>query len=52
MSQQELAKALGTSRCTVNRIEQGKQQPHPKLKARIEVWMERQCQEKSASTTP
>jgi DNA-binding XRE family transcriptional regulator len=40
-SQGDLARLLGVSRSTVNRIERGKQKPHPKLAAMIEVWMER-----------
>lgn len=41
LSQQALAQVFGVSRSTVNRIEQGRQKPHPQLQAMIEVWLER-----------
>jgi DNA-binding XRE family transcriptional regulator len=43
MSQASLGRALGVSRCTINRIERGRQIPHPTLAMMIEIWIERQA---------
>ncbi len=42
LNQGQLASILDVSRSTINRIEQGRQKPNPRLRAVIEVWMETQ----------
>ncbi len=40
LTQEDLAKSLGLTRSTVNRLEQGKHKPQEKHRLMIEVWME------------